>query len=149
MSGSWPTIYSQIADELANQYFIGYTRQKCQARRRLAADRRPRHPARDRGANEGRIFRPVKGTLENPVRSRVSSSAPARAIRGSSARVARACLREADVVVYDRAVEAVLRWARPDAERIAAGAPAERDIAQDALSMLVADKAREGHIVAR
>ena len=58
-------------------------------------------------------------------------------------------LAEADVVVYDRATEASLRWARPDAERIAAGAPAERALAQDALSMLVADKAREGHVVAR
>jgi uroporphyrinogen III methyltransferase/synthase len=58
-------------------------------------------------------------------------------------------LAEADVVVYDRAVEAVLRWARPDAERIAAGAPAERERAQDAISMLVAEKAREGHVVAR
>ena len=42
-------------------------------------------------------------------------------------------LGEADVVVYDSAVEAVLRWARPDAERIAAGALAERDTAQDAI----------------
>src|SRR4029453_8548144 len=58
-------------------------------------------------------------------------------------------LADADVVVYDRAVEAALRWARPDAERIAAGAPAERETAQDALSMLVAHKAREGHVVAR
>jgi uroporphyrinogen III methyltransferase/synthase len=58
-------------------------------------------------------------------------------------------LADADVVVYDRATEAALRWARPDAERIAAGAPAERALAQDALSMLVADKAREGHVVAR
>jgi uroporphyrinogen III methyltransferase/synthase len=58
-------------------------------------------------------------------------------------------LADADVVVYDRAVEAVLRWARPDAERIGAGAPAERDVAQDAISMLVAEKAREGHVVAR
>jgi uroporphyrinogen III methyltransferase/synthase len=58
-------------------------------------------------------------------------------------------LAEADVVVYDRATEAALRWARPDAERIAAGAPAERALAQDALSMLVADKARDGHVVAR
>lgn len=58
-------------------------------------------------------------------------------------------LAEADVVVYDRAVEAVLRWARPDAERIAAGAPAERDTAQDAISMLIAEKARDGHVVAR
>jgi uroporphyrinogen III methyltransferase/synthase len=58
-------------------------------------------------------------------------------------------LAEADVVVYDRATEAALRWARPDAERIAAGAPAERALAQDALSMLVADKARDGYVVAR
>jgi uroporphyrinogen III methyltransferase/synthase len=58
-------------------------------------------------------------------------------------------LAEADVIVYDRGVEAALRWARPDAERIAAGAPAEREPAQDALSMLVADKARDGHVVAR
>jgi uroporphyrinogen III methyltransferase/synthase len=58
-------------------------------------------------------------------------------------------LSEADVVVYDRDVEALLRWARPEAERIAAGAPAEREMAQDAISMLVADKARDGHVVAR
>ena len=58
-------------------------------------------------------------------------------------------LADADVVVYDRAVEAVLRWARPDAERIAAGAPAEKETAQDALSMLIAEKARDGHTVAR
>jgi uroporphyrinogen III methyltransferase / synthase len=58
-------------------------------------------------------------------------------------------LADADVVVYDRAVEAVLRWARPEAERIAAGAPAERETAQDAISMLLAEKARDGHLVAR
>jgi uroporphyrinogen III methyltransferase/synthase len=58
-------------------------------------------------------------------------------------------LADADVVVYDRAVDAVLRWARPDAERIAAGAPAERETAQDAISMLLAEKARDGHTVAR
>jgi uroporphyrinogen III methyltransferase/synthase len=55
----------------------------------------------------------------------------------------------ADVVVYDRATEAALRWARPDAERIAAGAPAESGTAQDALSMLLAEKARDGLVVAR
>jgi uroporphyrinogen III methyltransferase/synthase len=55
----------------------------------------------------------------------------------------------ADVVVYDRAVEALLRWARPEAERLAVGAAAERDTAQDAISILLAEKAREGHIVAR
>jgi uroporphyrinogen III methyltransferase/synthase len=58
-------------------------------------------------------------------------------------------LGDADVVVYDQAVEAVLRWARPEAERIAAGAPAEGEMAQDAISMLVAEKARDGHVVAR
>ena len=56
---------------------------------------------------------------------------------------------DADVVVYDRGVEAALRWARPDAERIAAGAPAERETAQDAISMLLAEKARDGFTVAR
>jgi uroporphyrinogen III methyltransferase/synthase len=58
-------------------------------------------------------------------------------------------LGEADVVVYDRAAEPALRWAAPEAERIAAGAPAEREPAQDAISMLVAEKARDGHVVAR
>ncbi len=57
-------------------------------------------------------------------------------------------LTEADVIVYDRDVEAVLRWARPDAERIAAGAPAESETAQDAISMLLAEKARDGLVVA-
>ena len=55
----------------------------------------------------------------------------------------------ADVVIYDRAVEAVLRWARNDAERIEAGAPAESETAQDAISMLLAEKARDGFVVAR
>jgi uroporphyrinogen III methyltransferase / synthase len=58
-------------------------------------------------------------------------------------------LAEADVIVYDRAAAPALRWARADAERIEAGAPAEQDTAQDALSMLVAEKARDGEIVAR
>jgi uroporphyrinogen III methyltransferase/synthase len=58
-------------------------------------------------------------------------------------------LAEADVVVYDRNVAATLRWARPDAERLEVGAPAERAVAQDAISMLLAEKAREGHTVAR
>lgn len=58
-------------------------------------------------------------------------------------------LAEADVVVYDKAAEPALRWARPEAERIAVGAPAERAAAQDAISMLVAEQARDGHTVAR
>ena len=58
-------------------------------------------------------------------------------------------LAEADVVIYDRAAEGALRWARPDAERIAVGAAAERAVAQDAISMLLAEQAKDGHIVAR
>jgi uroporphyrinogen III methyltransferase/synthase len=58
-------------------------------------------------------------------------------------------LSNADVVVYDRDVEALLRWARPDAERLEVGAPAERETAQDAISMLLAEKARDGQTVAR
>ena len=58
-------------------------------------------------------------------------------------------LADADVVVYDRGVEALLRWARPEAERIQVGTPAERSTAQDAISILLAEKAREGRVVAR
>ena len=52
-------------------------------------------------------------------------------------------LAQADVVVYDRAAEPMLRWASPNAEMIDAGGPAERDVAQDAISMLLAEKARD------
>ena len=58
-------------------------------------------------------------------------------------------LADADVVVYDRSVEALLRSARPDAEYIQVGTPAERSTAQDAISILLAEKAREGQVVAR
>jgi uroporphyrinogen III methyltransferase/synthase len=58
-------------------------------------------------------------------------------------------LSRADVVIYDRAAANLLRWARQDAETIEAGEPAEGSVAQDALSMLIADKAREGKKVAR
>jgi uroporphyrinogen III methyltransferase/synthase len=58
-------------------------------------------------------------------------------------------LAAADVVVYDRDAERLLRWARQDAERLEVGAPAERDTAQDAISMLLAEKARDGLTVAR
>jgi len=58
-------------------------------------------------------------------------------------------LADADVVVYDRAVAPLLHLARPDAERIEVGAPAEGATAQDAIAMLIADKARDGWLVAR
>jgi uroporphyrinogen III methyltransferase/synthase len=58
-------------------------------------------------------------------------------------------LADADVVVYDRDVARLLRIARPEAERIEVGAPAEGAMAQDAIAMLVAEKAREGKLVAR
>lgn len=58
-------------------------------------------------------------------------------------------LAEADVVVYDRAAEPLVHLARPEAERLEVGAPAEGETEQDAIAILLADKAREGLVVAR
>lgn len=59
-------------------------------------------------------------------------------------------LREADVVVYDHDVDPrILRHARADAELIDVGSGAARPLAQEAISYLVAEKAREGKTVAR
>ena len=60
------------------------------------------------------------------------------------------CLEAADVVIYDRAVHPrVLDLAPPHAERIDVGRPARELADQDAISMLLAEKAREGKVVAR
>jgi uroporphyrinogen III methyltransferase/synthase len=59
-------------------------------------------------------------------------------------------LEAADVVVYDHRVHArLLRSARPDAERIDVGAPAPKPLEQDAICLLLAEKAREGKTVVR
>jgi uroporphyrinogen III methyltransferase / synthase len=59
-------------------------------------------------------------------------------------------LESADVVVYDRRVSAgVLRLARPDAEKIEVGAAAPRPLDQDAISLLLVEKARDGKNVVR
>ena len=59
------------------------------------------------------------------------------------------CLRGADVVVYDHMVpQRLLKHARPDAELIDVGA-APQAAAPQAISYLLADKAREGKMVAR
>jgi uroporphyrinogen III methyltransferase/synthase len=59
-------------------------------------------------------------------------------------------LERADVVVYDRRVAArVLRLASPDAEKIEVGAAAPRPFDQDAISLLLVEKAREGKNVVR
>ncbi|MDA1306016.1 MAG: uroporphyrinogen-III C-methyltransferase [Acidobacteria bacterium] len=58
-------------------------------------------------------------------------------------------LADADVVVYDRDAARLLSLARHDAERLEVGAPAEGAMAQDAIAMLIADKARDGLLVAR
>ena len=56
----------------------------------------------------------------------------------------------ADVVVYDRLVhKRHLRSVRPDAEQIDVGAAAPRPLEQDAINILLQDKAREGKTVAR
>lgn len=60
------------------------------------------------------------------------------------------CLEAADVVVYDHGVHPRLLQAAPrDAERIDVGAAAPRPFEQDAISMLLAEKAREGRVVVR
>jgi len=60
------------------------------------------------------------------------------------------CLRAADVVLYDHLVPArLLRSARPDAEKIDVGVAAPQPLEQEAICYLLAEKAREGKIVAR
>ena len=143
-----PAIYSQIADELANQYSVGYVSKNPKRdgawRKIIVRVTRPN----DHRARQGGLFRSQRQAMRTPFgRVYIIGAGPgdpglvtARGVR---------VLADADVVVYDRAVEGVLRWARPEAERIEAGAPAERETAQDAISMLLAEKAREGHLVAR
>ena len=59
-------------------------------------------------------------------------------------------LTAADVVVYDHLVhQQMLSLVRPDAEQIDVGPAAPRPLEQDAICLLLADKAREGKTVAR
>jgi uroporphyrinogen III methyltransferase/synthase len=60
------------------------------------------------------------------------------------------CLRAADVVIYDRLVPPrLLKKARHDAELIDVGMAAPQPMDQEAISYLIAEKAREGKLVAR
>ncbi len=60
------------------------------------------------------------------------------------------CLGAADVVLYDHLVHPrLLRFARPDAERIDVGHASPKPLAQEAICYLLAEKAREGKVVAR
>jgi uroporphyrinogen III methyltransferase/synthase len=60
------------------------------------------------------------------------------------------CLRRADVVVYDHVVPPqLLKHARPGAELIDVGSAAAQTMAHDAISYLLAEKARENKLVAR
>jgi len=63
----------------------------------------------------------------------------------------RDCLRQADVVVYDRLVnKALLAEAPPEAERIFAGKkPGNHSMSQDAINRLLIDRARAGQVVVR
>src|SRR3954462_2253367 len=59
-------------------------------------------------------------------------------------------LEAADVVVYDHQVQArLLRAARADAEPIDVGAAGPRPLSQEAISLLLVEKAREGKMVVR
>ena len=61
-----------------------------------------------------------------------------------------ACLRRADVVIYDHLVSPrLLLHARRGAELIDVGASAPQPLEQQAISYLIAEKAREGKVVAR
>jgi uroporphyrinogen III methyltransferase/synthase len=60
------------------------------------------------------------------------------------------CLAAADVVLYDHLVQPrLLRYAREDAERIDVGVAAPQPLDQEAICYLLAEKAREGKVVAR
>jgi uroporphyrinogen III methyltransferase/synthase len=60
------------------------------------------------------------------------------------------CLRSADVVIHDQLVPPrLLKHARPGAELINVGSAARQPMAQEAISLLLAEKAREGSLVAR
>jgi uroporphyrinogen III methyltransferase/synthase len=60
------------------------------------------------------------------------------------------CLAEADVVLYDHLVHPrLLRAAKPTAEKIDVGMPAPQPTDQEAICYLLAEKAREGKVVAR
>src|SRR5690349_7768974 len=59
-------------------------------------------------------------------------------------------LERADVVVYDHRISAAtLRLARADAEKIDVGPAAPRPLDQEAISILIAEKVREGKSVVR
>src|SRR5947207_12991464 len=59
-------------------------------------------------------------------------------------------LEAADVVVYDHQIDArLLRSARFDAEKIDVGPAAPRPLDQEAISLLLVEKAREGKLVVR
>jgi uroporphyrinogen III methyltransferase/synthase len=60
------------------------------------------------------------------------------------------CLESADVVIYDHHVhQRLLRLAPAEAEKIDVGPAAPRPLDQDAISLLIAEKAREGRVVVR
>lgn len=60
------------------------------------------------------------------------------------------CLRRADVVLHDHLVSSrLLRQAHPGAEVIDVGTAAPQPLAQEAICLLIAEKAREGRVVAR
>jgi uroporphyrinogen III methyltransferase/synthase len=62
----------------------------------------------------------------------------------------RRILESADVVVYDhRVAQALLRQSRRDAEKIDVGPAAPRQLDQEAISILLAEKVREGKSVVR
>ena len=61
-----------------------------------------------------------------------------------------ACLQAADVVIYDHLVHRrLLKFASPEAERLDVGSAAPQPFDQEAICYLIAEKAREGKLIAR
>jgi siroheme synthase len=62
-----------------------------------------------------------------------------------------ACLKQADVIIYDRLVdESILHEARREAEKIYVGkASSHHTLEQEMINQLLVQKAREGKIVVR
>ena len=62
----------------------------------------------------------------------------------------RQLLERADVIVHDHLIPAgLLRFARSGAERIDVGPAAPRQLDQEAISILLAEKVRDGKVVVR
>ena len=142
-------VYGQIADELSSQYSLGYTLQEPQARRRVAEGVGAGGAAERGDANAARLLRAV--ALESPRASnRLHHRRRSRGARPHQrARPARAPVGAGGHPRLARSIPRLLALAPATAERIDVGSAAPQAAEQDAINLLIAEKAREGQLVAR